>query len=219
MHSLHPKSSAIGGQRLRNKSLERIRIGSFTYRYTICYITLRIHINSKARYSSHLLLLQSCAEVPVVEVTAADTEVGSEAEPAQVRRKQPSADRVDLAPDVGQVADGSAKSKNVDSGSNWLAHGKVQWSPDQVQGKLDAVESGTLLGECDGLRINGSGASRPGTVGSVAHGSVQCSPYRSKDVARRMQRRLLERPVLPLGVTGWIGISRWSQDGSGCSYD
>jgi hypothetical protein len=151
----------------------------------------------------HLVLLQSCAEVPVVEIAAADTEVGSEAEPAQIWRKQPSTDWVDLAPDVSQIADGTAKSKNVDSGSNWAAHGKVQWSPNEVQGKLDAVESCTLLGERDSLRIDGSGTSRPSTVGSVAHGSIQCSPYRSEDVTRRMQRGLLERPVLPLGVTRW----------------
>jgi hypothetical protein len=149
----------------------------------------------------HLVLLQSCAEVPVVEIAAANTEVGSEAEPAQIRYEQPSADRVDLAPDVGQIADGAAKSKNVGSGRNWATHGKVQWSPNEVQGKLDAVESCTLLGKRNSLRVDGSGTSRPSTVGSVAHGSVQCSPYRSEDVAGWVQRRLLQRPVLPLGVT------------------
>jgi hypothetical protein len=163
----------------------------------------------------HLLLLQSCAEVPVVEIAAADTEVGSEAEPAQIWCKQPSAHWIDLAPDVSQIADGTAKSKNVGSGSNRAAHGKVQWSPNEVQGKLDAVESCTLLGERDSLRVDGSGTSSPSTVGSVAHGSVQCSPYRSEDVARWMQRGLLERPVLPLSITRWEELA----NGHGMSVD
>jgi hypothetical protein len=146
-----------------------LRVDSFNYICTLCYTTVRIHIFKRA---DDLVLLQSCLEVPIVEIAAADTEVGSEAEPAQVRRKQPSADGVDLAPDVGQIANGTAKSKNIDRCSNWSAHRKVQWSPNEVQGELDAVESCTLLGECDSLRVDRSGTSRPSTVGRVAHGGV-----------------------------------------------
>jgi hypothetical protein len=133
-----------------------------------------------------LVLLQRCSEVPVVEIAATDTKISSKAEPAQVRRQQPSADGIDLAPNVGQIANSTTKSKNVDSCSNRSSHGKVKRSPNQVQCELDAVEGGTLLGECDSLRIDGSGTSCPSTVGSVAHGGVECSPYRPKDVARWM---------------------------------
>jgi hypothetical protein len=137
--------------------------------YNILHCSTYTYFQTNA---NRLVLLQRCPEVPVVEIAAADTKISSEAEPAQVRRKQPSADGVDLTPNVGQVANGTAKSKDIDGCGNWSAHGKVKRSPNQVQGELDAVEGGALLGECDSLRVHGSGTSRPSTVGSVAHGGV-----------------------------------------------
>lgn len=147
-----------------------------------------------------LVFLESCREVPVVEITAPSTKVGREADPGDVRSKQPPADGVDLTPDVGKVADGTTESEDVDCRSNWTSQGEVQRSPDQVKCKLDAVESGTLLGESYSLRVDGGSAGRPGSVGGVAHCSIQRRPYWAKDITWWMEWRLLEGAVLPLCV-------------------
>jgi hypothetical protein len=122
--------------------------------------------------NNRLILLERGPEVPVVQVAAPDTKIRSEAEPAQVRSKEPSAHRIDLAPDIGKIANSAAESKDVDSRSDWTAHGKVQGSPDQVQSELNAVKGGTLLGESDSLRVDGSCTSTPRTVSRVAHSGI-----------------------------------------------
>jgi hypothetical protein len=157
---------------------------------------------------THLILLKRCPEVPVIQVAASDTEVGSKAEPTQVRSKKPSTDRIDLAPNVGKIANSTAKSEDVGSCSDWTAHGKVQGSPDQVQGELNAVKGGTLLGESDSLRVDGGGASSPRTVSRVAHGGIECGPYWSENVARWVKRWLLQRPVLLLRVASCKKVRR-----------
>lgn len=128
------------------------------------------------------------------------TEVGSEADPADIRREQPSADGVNLSPDVGQVADGTPECKDVDGRGDWSSHGEVEWGPEQVQGKLDAVESGTLLGEGYSLRVDGGSTGRPRSVGGIAHGSIQASPYWAEDVSWGMEWWLLQSAILPLCV-------------------
>jgi hypothetical protein len=158
--------------------------------------------------SLRLVLLHRLSEVPVIQVAASDTKVGSKAEPAQVWSQQPSTHRVDLAPDIGKIAHSPAKSEDIDSRSNWAAHSKVQWSPDEVQGQLNTVESSTLLGKSDSLRIDGSSSSRPGTVSCVAHGGIDCGPYWSKDEARWVKRWLLQRPILPLCVTCYVHVNK-----------
>jgi hypothetical protein len=118
---------------------------------SIVFTLFDVHLENME--SLRLVLLQRRPEVPVVQVAASNTKVGSKAEPAQVWGKQPSAHRVDLAPDVGKIANSAAKSENIGSRRNWATHGKVQWGPDEVQGQLNTVESSTLFGKSDSLRI------------------------------------------------------------------
>ena len=63
----------------------------------------------------------------------------------------------------------------------------------------DCSASGRVyFGKSDRLRVDGRSAGRVRTIRSVAHGSIEGRPYWSKDVARRVQRGLLERSVCGL---------------------
>jgi hypothetical protein len=112
-----------------------------------CMFILRVATLKKS--SLHLILLQRFSEVPVIQIAASDlhissalgiflllhrysthTKICSEAEPAQIWSKQPPTYRIDLTPDVGNIAHNSAKSKNVSCSSNWAAHGEVQRCPE-----------------------------------------------------------------------------------------
>lgn len=73
------------------------------------------------------------------------TEIGSEAEPAQVGRKQPSACRIDLTPDVGKVTYSAAESEDVDGGRDRSSKAEVQRCPDEVKSQLNRVQRCSLL--------------------------------------------------------------------------
>lgn len=144
------------------------------------------------------------------------TKIGCKAKPGQVRREQPATCWVDLSPDVGKVRNGTAEGENVNCSSNRAVQAEVERSPQEIQGKLDGVKRSSMLRisdqvsqaivcgitdlcERNSLRINGRHPCSVRTVGSVAHGGIQHCPYWAEYVARRVQRRLLERPVLRLG--------------------
>lgn len=69
------------------------------------------------------------------------------------------------------------------------------------------------LGKSNGLGVKRRGARGVGTVRGVAHGGIQRRPYWPEDVARWMQRRLLERAVRGLGDTGCTRLSVGGLDG------
>jgi hypothetical protein len=54
------------------------------------------------------------------------------------------------------------------------------------------------LGKSNSVRVHRVRSSRVRAIGSVAHGSIQCCPYWAEDVARWVQRGLLQRSVCRL---------------------
>jgi hypothetical protein len=73
-------------------------------------------------------------------------EIRCKADPAQVWGEQPSAGRVNLSPDIDEVGESSTKGEDVDCGGNGFTEAKVERSPHKVQGKLNSVESRSVLG-------------------------------------------------------------------------
>jgi hypothetical protein len=87
---------------------------------------------------------------------------------------------------------------------------------EKVKTKLDCIQCCTLLGQekllsrCERIR-----SSVVGTVGGIAHETVEDSPCRAEDPRRGTERRLFEGQVGFLRFFGWWSVSGVFVSGNG----
>lgn len=85
--------------------------------------------------------------------TSTYAEISGEAQPCHIGGQEPSAGLINLVPGVGEVADDAVESDNVGNGFNGTAETEEQRGPNQVQAKLDGVESCALL-RCEAVDVS-----------------------------------------------------------------
>ena len=83
-----------------------------------------------------------------------NTEIGSEADPAQIWSKQPATHGIDLTPYTCKVRHGTTKGEDVDRGGHRTANTEIKRGPEQIQDKLDGVKSGSMFSKGNGLGID-----------------------------------------------------------------
>lgn len=170
--------------------------------------------------ASHFLPL----EAPSIQISSASAKVCRKAQPAKIREHAVSGGSVDAPPKLRQV--------NVDAQQGHDVHGRldgsfqaeVQWHPSHVQGELDCVKRRRVLGRSNQLRGGRDGAQAvgDGSVGGVAHQSVETRPGRPKHPWGRAPRSFFD--MIPLGLLllhlGASGVAyassqpNWKKNGS-----
>jgi len=143
------------------------------------------------------------SSVPVVEIPDTSTEIGGITQPSQVWSQSPASNLVDLAPDVGQVSDGTGKCNDVNSGFNWALGDEEERHPEEVETELDSVESRAVLGRLDIVgRLQRREAGAVGAIGGVAHEAVHGNPGWAKGLRWNPVGWLLKSQIGLLSLFG-----------------
>ena len=73
------------------------------------------------------------------------TDVACISDPSNIRGQAPARHCVNLAPNIGQVANGARQGDDVDRGLDWPLQAKVQWRPHKIQDELNGVQRRAVL--------------------------------------------------------------------------